>query len=344
MANYLVTGGCGFIGSHLVDRLIADGHRVLILDDLSTGKLANIDTDSEACQLVVGDVSDTALVKECMHGMDGCFHLAAVSSVQQSNEEWVRTHEVNQLGTINVLEAARARKSPVVYASSAAVYGDNADTPLKERSTGRPLTAYGADKLGSELHATVASLVHGVPTTGLRFFNVYGPRQDPSSPYSGVISIFMTKALLNAPAVIFGDGNQSRDFIYVQDVVRANLLAATIQGAAGQVINIGSGKSVAINQLWEKICALSGRNLEPEYAPQRPGDIVESVAGIESAGACLGFECEVPFEKGLSAKSDVSLAIYNKFRASGIEIPFPQRDVHIKTLPDNTHGEPRADS
>ncbi|MEJ2206922.1 MAG: NAD-dependent epimerase/dehydratase family protein [Gemmatimonadota bacterium] len=164
-----------------------------------------------------------------------------------------------------------------------------------------PQSPYAVQKLAAEYYAQMFYDLHGLETTVLRYFNVYGPRQDPSSPYSGVISIFMTKALLNEPAIIYGDGNQSRDFIYVQDVVRANLLAATIQGAGGQVINIGSGKSVAINQLWEKICALSGKNLEPEYAPQRPGDIVESVAGIESASARLGFECEMPFAKGLEA-------------------------------------------
>ena len=299
MANYLVTGGCGFIGSHLVDRLIADGHRVLILDDLSTGKLANIDTDSEACKLVVGDVSDTALVKECMHGMDGCFHLAAVSSVQQSNEEWVRTHEVNQLGTINVLEAARARKSPVVYASSAAVYGDNADTPLKERSTGRPLTAYGADKLGSELHATVASLVHGVPTTGLRFFNVYGPRQDPSSPYSGVISIFIDRILDGRELTIYGDGEQTRDFVYVGDVVNFLMSAMQRSGNMPSVYNVCTGESVSINQLAKIIMFLTGRRVDITKLPSRKGDIRISVGSPGHAARMLDVSAGYNLASGL---------------------------------------------
>ena len=230
------------------------------------------------------------------------FHLAAVVSVPQTFENPIESAAINEMGSLAVFETAREKKvRRVVFSSSCAVYGDDPRLPKREEMAPNPLSPYAVQKLAAEYYAQMFYDIHGLETTVLRYFNVYGPRQDPSSPYSGVISIFMTKALLNEPAVIYGDGNQSRDFIYVQDVVRANLLAATTGDIGGQVINIGSGKSVAINRLWQAICAMSGRNLKPEYAPKRPGDIVESIAGTQSAGARLGFECEMPFEKGLEA-------------------------------------------
>ena len=190
-ASWLVTGGCGFIGSHLVEALLRRGERVRILDDLSTGRRHDVLAGAE---IIVGDVADPVAVARAMDGVDGCFHLAAIASVQRCNEDWLGTHRTNLTGAITVFDAARtARRDapvPVVYASSAAVFGDNPETPLAETATLRPLSAYGADKLGCELHGRVAWNVHGVPTTGLQFFNVYGPRQDPSSPYSGVIAIF----------------------------------------------------------------------------------------------------------------------------------------------------------
>jgi nucleoside-diphosphate-sugar epimerase len=191
LALYLVTGGCGFIGSHLCEALVARGDRVRILDDLSTGKLEN---KPPAAELIRGDVADPVAVRTAMEGADGCFHLAAIASVERGNQDWLGTHRTNLTGAITILDAARragaGKPIPVVYASSAAVYGDNPEVPLAETATVRPLSAYGADKLGCELHARVASHVHGVPTVGMRFFNVFGPRQDPKSPYSGVISIF----------------------------------------------------------------------------------------------------------------------------------------------------------
>ena len=230
------------------------------------------------------------------------FHLAAVVSVPQTIENPIESAAINEMGSLSVFETAREKKvRRVVFSSSCAVYGDDPRLPKLEDMAPNPLSPYAVQKLAAEYYAQMFYDLHGLETAVLRYFNVYGPRQDPSSPYSGVISIFMTKALLDEPAVIYGDGNQSRDFIYVQDVVRANLLAATTQGAGGQVLNIGSGKSVAINQLWKTICSLAGQNLKPEYAPKRPGDIVESVAGTGSAKALLGFEPEISFEKGLEA-------------------------------------------
>jgi len=298
----LVTGGAGFIGSHLVEALISAGCRVTVMDNLSSGNLANLKHLEGNFAFYEEDIRDPKALNVAAEKCDVIFHLAAIVSVPMTVENPIDAAAVNDIGSLLVFETARQQKVPrVVFSSSCAVYGDDPLLPKREDMTPKPMSPYAVQKLTAEYYAKLYYDLYGIETTALRYFNVYGPRQDPSSPYSGVISIFMTKALLNEPAVIFGDGNQRRDFIYVQDVVRANLLAATIQGIAGQVINIGSGKSVAINQLWEKICALSGQNLEPEYAPKRPGDIVESVAGIESAGARLGFECEIPFEKGLEA-------------------------------------------
>jgi len=274
MAYYLVTGGCGFIGSHLVDSLLKDGHKVRILDDLSTGKRNNVPDNSE---IVVADVSDGKVVAECMKNIDKCFHLAAVASVKDSNNDWVRSHQINMIGSINIFNAARKNKTPVVYASSAAVYGDNADIPLKETSSLKPLSAYGADKLSTELHAQVASLVHGVPTTGLRFFNVYGPRQDPNSPYSGVISIFLKCVRDNKTITIFGDGEQTRDFIYVSDVICFLRKSMDKISRTSAVFNVCTGDSISINQLAKNIMSIADCRVEMKNQPSRKGDIRVSV-------------------------------------------------------------------
>src|SRR5580658_5449763 len=212
--TYLVTGGAGFIGSHLCDALVADGHAVRVLDDLSTGKRANLPAGAE---LIEGDIADPAAVRQAVAGVDACFHLAAIASVARGVDDWLGTHRANLTGTITLFDELRRqpRPVPVVYASSAAIYGDCADLPIKESATKHPLSAYGADKYGCELHARVASHVHGVPTVGLRFFNVYGPRQDPRSPYSGVISIFCERLAAGRSVTVDGDGLQSRDFVYV---------------------------------------------------------------------------------------------------------------------------------
>jgi UDP-glucose 4-epimerase len=223
MAVYVVTGGAGFIGSHLVDALIARGDRVRVVDDLSTGRRENLDPRAE---LVLGDVANARLMRDVMRNVAGCFHLAAVASVVRSTEDWIGTNRTNLGGTVSVLAAAReAGRIPVVYASSAAVYGDQGERRLHEALAPEPLSAYGADKLGSEQHARVAFRVHGVPTLGLRFFNVYGPRQEPCSLYSGVISIFAERVLGRRVVTVNGDGTQTRDFVFVDDVVDHLLLA-----------------------------------------------------------------------------------------------------------------------
>ena len=306
MALYLVTGGCGFIGSHLVESLLASGHRVRIVDNLSTGKRSNLPTEAVAkrCEVVIGDVANEDTVERCFHEVDFCFHLAAIASVQLSNEDWAGTHRANLTASINVFNAARKNRVPVVYASSAAVYGDNAETPLKESATLRPLTAYGADKLGSELHARVASLVHSVPTTGLRFFNVYGPKQDASSPYSGVISIFTSKITTQQPLVIYGDGDQLRDFIYVGDVVRYLLAAMQNISLTPTVYNVCTGRSTTINQLARTIMSVSGHRVSIDYMVSRKGDIRVSVGAPHLAERRFNLRAKESLATGLKRLID----------------------------------------
>lgn len=300
MPNWLVTGGCGFIGSHLVEALLARGDSVRVLDDLSSGKRDNIPAHVE---VMIGDVADRALVERAADGVDGIFHLAAIASVQRSSEEWLGCHRANLTGTIAVLDVARRSTMraplPVVYASSAAVYGDNTAVPLAETAVLRPLTAYGADKLGSELHARVAWTVHGVPTTGLRFFNVYGPRQDPASPYSGVIAIFADRFARGDTVQIFGDGLQTRDFIYVTDVI-AHLLAAMTRLHAGDtVLNVCTGTPTSILELAHIIARIAGKEPRIRHADPRLGDIRASVGDPSAARQTLGVVAATKIADGL---------------------------------------------
>src|SRR5579862_6254356 len=300
MPSWLVTGGCGFIGSHLVDALLARGDRVRVLDDLSTGKRANIPASAE---LVIGDVADPSAIARAIGGVDGIFHLAAVASVQRSTEDWIGCHRTNLTGSIAVFDAARRARAkaplPVVYASSAAVYGDNPAVPLRENATLQPLSAYGADKLGSELHGRVAWCVHGVPTTGLRFFNVYGPRQDPSSPYSGVIAIFADRFARAADIDIFGDGEQTRDFIFVEDVV-AHLMTAMAKLVSGAtVLNVCTGRATSILELAHIIAEIAGRKPRIHHRTARVGDIRASVGDPGAARQALGLSATTQIANGL---------------------------------------------
>jgi len=297
MPKYLVTGGCGFIGSHLCDRLLSAGHDVLVLDDMSTGKPENLPAGAS---LMIGDVADSKTVMAAMTGVAGCFHLAAVASVQRGNEDWLGTHRTNMTGAITVLDAARHHgRLPVVYASSAAVYGDNAEMPLSESASPRPLSAYGADKLGCELHARVAMLVHGVPTIGFRFFNVFGPRQDPLSPYSGVISIFINALLCGRPLTVFGDGLQSRDFIYVGDVVDHLIAAMLTHGGSAKVFNACTGRSTPLLGLIKTLGDLMGLNPEITYANAKLSDIRHSLGSPELCIRELGITAKTPLSHGL---------------------------------------------
>ena len=296
----LVTGGAGFIGSHLVDALIETGCDVVVLDNLSTGHLSNLDHARKHILFQEGDIRDQNAIKRAAADCDIIFHQAAVVSVPQTVADPIQTALVNDIGTLNVLETARLEKiKRVVLASSCAVYGDDPEIPKHEHMLPRPQSPYAVQKLTNELNASLYAQLYGLDTVCLRYFNVFGPRQDPSSPYSGVISIFMTRAVAGEAPAIYGDGQQFRDFVYVKDVVRANLLAAAAQNKGGIVFNVGTGAYVRINKLWESIAALAGTALSPIYEDSRPGDIIESVADIQKAGSMLGFKPEYGFIEGL---------------------------------------------
>lgn len=300
MAHYLVTGGCGFIGSHLADALVAQGHRVRILDDLSSGRRENAPATAE---LIIGDVTIGTVVRRVMHDIDGVFHLAAVASVERSAIDWVATHTTNLTGAVTVFDAARrvgrGAPIPVVYASSAAVYGNPASLPIGEDAALQPLTAYGVDKVGCELHARVATAIHGVPTLGLRFFNVYGPRQDPRSPYSGVISIFCDLLSAGAPLTIFGDGEQIRDFVHVADVVRFLVRGMEAPSVTASVFNVCSGTGTSLLALARDIADLAGSPLEFRFRPARPGDIRASLGDPSRARQRFGLSAGIALRDGL---------------------------------------------
>lgn len=301
MSLYVVTGGAGFIGSHLADALLAAGHRLRVVDDLSTGHRHNLDPQVE---LLVGDIADPALMDQALEGAAGVFHLAAVASVARSNEDWLGTHRTNQTGTITVLDAARRQgRIPVVYASSAAIYGDQGEGPIDEGATHAPNTAYGADKLGSELHARVAFQVHRVPTLGFRFFNVFGPRQDPASPYSGVISIFAARIAAGQALTLHGDGLQTRDFVFVEDVVRHLCAGMELLHAAPQaaVFNVCTGRATSVLELAQTLARIDGRPLVMRFGPVRAGDIRASLGDPAAATAVLGIKARISLEAGLAA-------------------------------------------
>ena len=310
----LVTGGAGFIGSHTVDRLVAAGSRVVVLDDLRTGKRANLAghgaltfASGAPVELVVADVSHGLFAPlapiTAAHGpIDRIVHLAAQVSVVHSLANPLVDVAVNYVGTVQVLEYARAagvRK--VVFASSAAVYGDTAHVPVPEDVPCRPLSPYGVDKLASELMLRAYASTHGLASTPLRFFNVYGPRQDPGSPYSGVISIFADRARAGRPITIFGDGAQTRDFVYVGDVARAVVTAAFTDGGDGTAMNVATGQETTVRHLAETVVALAGTDVAITHAPARAGEIVRSLAQVERAAADLGFTAEVALRPGLAA-------------------------------------------
>jgi UDP-glucose 4-epimerase len=296
----LVTGGAGFIGSHLVDALLEEGCAVTVLDNLSTGHLYNLRHIKDSITFYKGDIQNPKTLMKAVRYCDVIFHQAAVVSVPQTVEQPVDSARINDIGTLMVLEAARKNNvKRVVLASSCAVYGPDPNLPKTEDMRPRPFSPYAAQKLAGEIYARLYYDLYKLETVCLRYFNVYGPRQDPSSPYSGVISIFMNKAVAKEQPVIYGDGSQYRDFVFVRDVVRANILAAACEGAGGSVFNVGTGSSVRISQLWKEVCRLAGSGIAPRYEAPRPGDIRESLADISLAKSVLGFEPEYSFQKGI---------------------------------------------
>ncbi len=301
----LITGGAGFIGSHIADALVENGCRVIIVDNLATGNLSNIEHLKEDITFIESDIRDGEMLINAARNCDVIFHQAAVVSVPQTVEEPIESAMVNDIGTLNVMEAARKNGvKRVVYASSCAVYGDAPELPKVENMRVRPQTPYAVQKYTGELNANVFYDLYGLETVGLRYFNVFGPRQDPSSPYSGVISIFMSKAAGKETPLIFGDGNQYRDFVFVKDVVKANLLAACAENIGSHVFNIGTGRYISVNDLWNMICGKSGFEIKPEYKPGRAGDIRESLADINLAEEILKYKPDYSFEQGFDITYD----------------------------------------
>jgi UDP-glucose 4-epimerase len=304
MTRYLVTGGAGFIGSHLAESLIADGHAVRVLDNFFSGRAENLPAGVE---LIRADVTRQEAVSDALDGVDGCFHLAAIASVEYCRKDWLRSHAVNLSGAITVFDEARkaqdrsGRVVPVVYASSAAVYGNTNLTPISEETSTAPVNAYGVDKLGCEMHAAVGGRIHDLAVIGLRFFNIYGPRQDPNSPYSGVVSIFCRRMLEGVPIEIHGDGTQVRDFVYVDDAVRALRRAMRLAvPREPRVFNVCTGTGTQIGELARIIAQVRDVPFEPCHAPSRIGDVQVSIGDPRRARRDLGFDAEIGLAHGLA--------------------------------------------
>jgi UDP-glucose 4-epimerase len=302
MSKYLVTGGCGFIGSHLAEDLINLGHQVVVLDDLSTGKLSNLPAKAE---FVEGDVRDKSTISKIIPEVDGVFHLAAIASVVKSTEGWLETHYVNQSPVINICEEIHKqnKKIPVIFASSAAIYGDNENIPLKETELPDLQTPYAVDKYASELHLKVASGLFSIPSISFRFFNVFGPRQEPTSQYSGVISIFAKSVTNGSPLIIYGDGSQFRDFVFVKDVTKAMIEGMILKNSeeecSSDVINICTGKYTTINDLAELVQKISGTHVEVKYSDEIPVYIKKSVGNNSLLQNRLKILNTTEFEAGL---------------------------------------------
>jgi UDP-glucose 4-epimerase len=305
MRTFLVTGGAGFIGSHISEALVARGDRVRVLDNLSTGRLSNMDAFRNRIEFLHGDVLDAAAVAGAVRDVDCIFHGAALASVPLSVERPLDVHAAAATGTLTLLEAARrAGVRRVVYAASSAAYGNQPASRKCESDPVAPLSPYAAAKLAGELYCQAFTATYGLETVALRYFNVYGPRQDPASPYSAVIPLFITAMLAGRPPVVYGDGRQSRDFSYVGNAVAANLLAADAPAVAGRVLNVANGKSIDLLTLIDVLNRLLGTRLAPEHRPPRPGDVRESMADITLARTLLGYEPKVDFEQGLRQSID----------------------------------------
>lgn len=297
---YLVTGGAGFIGSHLAEALVKRGGRVRVLDNLMTGKRENLAHLANKIEFIEGDIRDYEMTRRAAEGVEIIFHEAAIPSVPRSVEEPQLNHDANVNGTFNVLLAARdAGVRRVVYAASSSAYGERGTGAKQEDQLPNPLSPYAVAKLVGEYYCQVFTKVYGLETVALRYFNVFGPRQDPSSPYSGVISKFVTTLLNGQAPVIYGDGEQSRDFTYVANVVDANLLAAESPEAVGQVINLGIKQRTTLNQLLAELQKIIGSNLTPRFEPTRAGDVRHSLADITQAERLLGYRPAVGLAEGL---------------------------------------------
>lgn len=311
---YLITGGAGFIGSHLATRLVREGQRIRVLDNLASGSVRNLADVRDDLEFIEGDIRDPAAVHQAMRGVEVVFHEAAEPSVPRSIADPATTFAVNVEGTLNVLAAARdlaCRR--VVFATTCAIYGDAPELPKIESLPPAPLSPYAMSKLTGEQLCAMYTRLYGLETVGLRYFNVFGPRQDPTSAYAAAIPKFLESMRAGHRPRVFGDGEQSRDFVAVDDVVTANLLAASVDGIEGGVFNVASGRSVTINQVLNTLGDVSGCDVAPDYLPARPGDILHSLADVSLARARLGFEARLPFREGIvrivEAEQDLPILI-----------------------------------
>ena len=298
--RYVVTGGAGFIGSNTVDELVRRGHSVVVLDDMSSGKEENLTEIRSKITIMKGSINDLEIVQKAMLQADYVIHLAARTSVPRSVKDPIETNRVNVDGTLNVLVAARDNKvKRVVLAASSSAYGDTPTLPKAESMQPVPISPYGVTKYVGELYAQTFGRCYALENVSLRYFNIFGPRQDPDSPYSGVLSRFSTAFLESTPPVIFGDGEQTRDFTYVDNAVQANILACEASGATGKTFNIGTGQAISLNNVVKMLQKISGKTLEPKYELPREGDIRDSLADIQLAGEVLNYKPAVGFEQGL---------------------------------------------
>jgi nucleoside-diphosphate-sugar epimerase len=303
--RYVVTGGAGFIGSNTVDELVRRGHSVVVLDDLSAGKEENLAEIRNKISFIKGSITDLEAVRKAMHEAEFVIHLAARTSVPRSVKDPLETNRINVEGTLNVLVAARdAKVKRVVFAASSSAYGETAILPKVETMQPEPISPYGVSKYACELYTQTFGRVYGLENVCLRYFNIFGPRQDPASPYSGVLAKFCMDFLEATPPVVFGNGEQSRDFTFVDNAVAANLLACEAPNASGKVFNIGTGGRVTLNETIALLAKLSGTTLEAKYEPPRDGDIRDSQADITQARELLKYEPAISFEEGLSRTLD----------------------------------------
>jgi UDP-N-acetylglucosamine/UDP-N-acetyl-alpha-D-glucosaminouronate 4-epimerase len=300
MATYLITGGAGFIGSNMVDELLRRGETVRVIDNLSTGLAENLAGARDRIKFCEADIRDLDKIRPCFEGADYVIHLAALASIPRSIADPITSNAVNVDGTLNVLVAARdAKAKRVVFAASSSAYGDNPVLPRVETHEPRPLSPYALMKLTGEYYCKVFTNIYGLETVSLRYFNIFGPRQNPNSPYTGVLSLFNAAYIRGTTPTVYGDGEQSRDFTYVSNVVDASLRACTAAGASGNVFNIGVGEQHSINQVIAMMNKIFCREVKPNYAPARKGDVRESLADISRAHDVLGYTPIVSFEIGL---------------------------------------------
>jgi UDP-glucose 4-epimerase len=305
MRTFLVTGGAGFIGSHITEALVARGDRVRVLDDLSTGFRHNLEPFASQVEFIAGDVSDAALVAKAVRGVECVFHQAALASVPRSVERPLDTNRACVTGTLTVLDQARrAGVRRVVYAASSSAYGNQPYSSKREVDLPAPLSPYAVAKLAGEYYCQAFHATYGLETVAIRYFNVFGPRQDPDSPYSAVIPLFITRLLRGERPIVYGDGTQTRDFTYVANVVHGNLLAADAAGVAGRTINVANGRSTSLLQLLAGLNTLLGTRLDPQFEPARPGDVHDSLADITQAQTLLDYRPVVAFEEGLRRSID----------------------------------------